>query len=340
MSDRSPMFDYICGFSHQLRIGYPLGEQIPLPQNNIASVVFCGMGGSAIAGDLLGGYAKSTMKIPFFVNRFNKLPAFVNDRTLVIISSYSGNTEETLSCYSEALYRKSPILAITSGGKLRELCVENDNPMITIPGGLPPRAALGYSFSPLYAVFKRYGFIKNTGAEIYKAANSIEKLTGEYSSLDSPPARLAAKLQNKIPIFYAVSSGFEAVVTRFRCQLAENTKTLAFGNCYPELSHNEIVGWGSPKLLKKSIAAVFLGNNLQIDPFKKQADVIKKILKSEKIPVYNISIPTGGKLTGILAFVHFADWLSYHLAVLKGVDPIPIERIDLLKKQMLKIENS
>jgi len=328
------MYDYISGFAGQLRSGYSLGQKAEIPKGDFSAVIFCGMGGSAIGGDLLAGYAKDTMKIPFVVNRYSRLPRWVNENTLVIISSYSGNTEETMGCFWEARERGTRILAITSGGQLGQNCAKDKIPVITIPGGLPPRAALGYSFAPLYALFERFGFINAYKKRLLKAADTVERLTAQFCLPDSAPARLAAKLQNKVPVFYAASQGFEAVVTRFKCQSAENAKTLAFGNCYPELSHNEIVGWGNPAGLKRHLGAVFLDNPAKFDPYRKQAKIIKGILKAEKIPVYTVSVSGDNLLERILSFVHFADWLSYHWAVLQGVDPIPIERIDLLKARM------
>jgi len=328
------MFDYISAFGQQLRTGYNLGKSAALPDCRFTSAIFCGMGGSAIGGDLLAAYARPSMKIPLFINRHNTLPGWVNENTLVIISSYSGNTEETLACFDQALQRKSRILALTSGGKLAELCAEHRHCCIKIPGGLPPRAALGYSFAPLYAVFEQYRFIKSGEKTLMQAAEAVEKLTEDFCRPNGRPARLANKLHNKIPVFYAPAQYFEPVVTRFRCQLAENAKTLAFANTYPELAHNEIVGWGRPYLVEFQLAAVFLQNPAKIDTFLTLADNIKSILKSEKIPVYNINLSGAGLLQKMLGFVHFADWLSYHLAVLKKIDPLPIARIDLLKQKM------
>ena len=328
------MFDYISGFAKQLKEGYNLIETPVLSEGTFNSVILCGMGGSAIGGGLLADYAKPEMTIPFIINRSYRLPGWVNEKTLAIFSSYSGNTEETLSCFDEARKRKIPSLAITSGGELSELCYDADIPIIQIPGGLPPRAALGYSFATLFSLFKRLKFIDTSDDEFESAVELLEKLSAEYSNTAGEPANLAAEIEGKTPVFYADGFRLGAVVSRFRCQLAENAKTLAFGNVFTELNHNEIVGWGIPFTTLEDFAAVFIRDSQSDRRVMEQMRGMKDILQNLGLPVWDVQAAGETSLAKMLALVHYADWLSYHLAVLNGVDPIPIERIDALKESL------
>ena len=330
----SPMYDYICSFSRQLREGYAITQKVDLPSGNYKNVILCGMGGSAIGGDLIAGLAKTSMRIPYQVNRSYMLPNWVNEDTLAIMSSYSGNTGETLSCYSEAVKRGAIVLAVASDGRLERECLENDYPMVKIPGGMPPRAALGYSFGALYGIFTRMGFIAGDSETLAKAADFVADRTDEFMKENSLPAELAKELRDKVAVFYGDGFLHEAVVSRFRCQLAENAKTIAFGNVFPELNHNEIVGWGLPEFTIHKFTAVFLTDETSDDKTAKQMRVTLEILKSLGIATYEIESTGHNPLEKMLCLVHFADWLSYHLAVIKEIDPIPIERIELLKRKL------
>ena len=225
-------------------------------------------------------------------------------------------------------------MAISSGGNLTDMCRDKSIPVISIPGGLPPRAALGYSFAPLFAVFSRLGFIDYDEGDFAAVADYIAELTKIYADEGEEIAELAKNLANKIPVFYADGFKYEAVISRFRGQLAENAKTLAFGNLFPELNHNEIVGWGGPDFTLEKLAPVFIYDDDSHSDVIKQMDAMRDILISLGLGVSGIRASEGPKLIKLLALVHLADWLSYHLAVLKDVDPIHIERIDLLKSKL------
>ena len=334
MNGRDKMFDYISSFSRQLKVGFDIGRKAEIPAGEFKSVLICGMGGSAIGGDLLLGYAKPQMNIPFAVNRGYNLPGWVNQDTLTIFSSYSGNTGETLSCFSESRRAGPPSIAITSGGELGKLCSEKGVSCATIPGGLPPRAALGYSFAALFTIFQRMGFINPAEGETAETVGLMEKLTVDFSRSDSEPADLASRLKGKIPVFYTDGFRLESIVTRCRCQFAENAKTLSFSNVFPELNHNEIVGWGGPGFTRENLSAVFIQDRDSSPEVKLQTRVMKEIISELGVSVYDINSQGESFLARMMSLVHFGDWLSWHLARLLGVDPLPIERIDLLKRKL------
>ncbi len=336
MNEKSPMFDFISGFPGQLEAGYRLGfEAQDLPGGPFDSVAVCGMGGSAIGGDLLLDYARPAMEIPAGVIRGYNLPGWVGENTLALISSYSGNTAETLSCYREAVDRRSLIIGISSGGKLGELCRENGHLLIEIPGGLPPRAALGYSLSPMFALFERLGFINPERDELLTAADFVSRYTKDFSrGSGGAPAELAQALLGKVAAFYADGQRMGAVVTRFRGQLAENSKALSFTHLFPELNHNEIVGWGGPEFTSDNLTAVFLRDSGSDNRVVRQMEAAIEIISGIGVEIREIEAEGDTDLKRILYLVHFADWLSYHLASLYGVDPVPVNRIDILKQRI------
>ncbi|RKY99619.1 MAG: bifunctional phosphoglucose/phosphomannose isomerase, partial [Ignavibacteriae bacterium] len=206
-------------------------------------VVLVGMGGSAISGDLITNYLANELKIPFIVNRSYSLPDFVNENSLVIISSYSGNTEETLSVFEEALKRKCKIAAITSGGQVKKICDEKKLCCINIPIGYQPRYALGLSFFSLLKLLQQLGIIKNQDSTVNQISSLWKKKGEEYSIEENRALSLALELTGFLPIIYSAACLTSAVGYRFKCQLNENSKLHAFSNIIPEMNHNEIIGW-------------------------------------------------------------------------------------------------
>ena len=230
--DPSGMYGLIRGFPDQVREAVRIGTaaEVRLPVRGMRAIVLCGLGGSAIGGDLLKSYLASELEVPFLVNRHYTLPAFVGPSTLVLISSYSGNTEETAAAHREARRRKARILCISSNGLTEKLAREAGTPYIRIPGGLPPRAALGYSFFPLLIALSRLGFIKDKSREIREALRLLDEKSAEYSNPDPAVNRalqLASEMSGRISIVYSSTERFDAVNTRWRGQMAELITSIA-----------------------------------------------------------------------------------------------------------------
>lgn len=261
--DISNMFAAVKGFPDQIREAVRIGSEakVTLAVRGVKNIVLCGLGGSAIGGDLLRSYLASELKVPFAVNRNYTLPAYVGPSTLVIISSYSGNTEETTTAHREAIKRKAKILCISTNGLTEKIAKSTHAPLIKIPGGLQPRAALGYSFFPLLLALSRLGFIKSRPRDIKETLVLLDHKAVEYSSTDAASnlaLQLALKLQGRLGIVYSSTERFDAVNTRWRGQIAENAKALCFGHVLPEMNHNELVGWSIRKDLLKEIQVFFL----------------------------------------------------------------------------------
>jgi glucose/mannose-6-phosphate isomerase len=343
--DESSMLELIESFPEQCQDAKCIGDEFELPQGfkrSYKNIVCTGLGGSAIGADLARSYVAEDARIPVLVNRNYTLPNFVNEDTLVIVSSYSGDTEETLSAYREAISRGSSIIAITSGGKLEKAAKEDDLPCLIIPKGFPPRCALGYSFFPLLAVLVKIGVIKDQAGPIDDTIHNLRKLKDsgigyKVPRKDNPAKKMASEIFGKIPVIYGSSDHIDAVVTRWRGQLAENSKTLSSGHLFPEMNHNEIVGWENPKNVLKECVAIILRDAADHPRISKRMDVTRNILKGDKIKVLEASSSGPGLLARIFSLVYIGDFVSFYLAILNGIDPTPVEKINIMKKELAKV---
>jgi len=340
--DKSKMFELIESFPDQCEDAKRIGYEFELPRNiktEYKNIVFAGLGGSAIGADLVRSYVTRDVNIPFFVNRNYKLPNFAGEDTLVIVSSYSGNTEEILSAYHDAIDKFCEVIAITSGGKLSKTAEDDGVGIITIPAGLPPRAALGYSFFPLLILLSKMGIIKDQAFFIDECIRNLRILKdtrfgGGIKNKDNEAKKIANVLYHKFPVIYAGQDHMDSVVLRWRGQLAENSKTLSSGNLFPEMTHNEIIGWENPTPVLRNSVVVILKDSADHPGVSKRMDVVKNILKKDNIGVIEVKSVGKELLSRIFSLVYMADYVSFYLAILNKVDPSPVERITYMKKKV------
>ena len=335
--DPHGMYGLISNFPSQIREAVQIGTaaRIPIASRGIRNIVLSGLGGSAIGGDLLRTYLADDLEIPFLVNRMYTLPAFVGPGTLVIISSYSGNTEETNAAHREALKRKAKVLCITSGGKTAKLA--GRGPVIRVPGGLPPRAALGYSFFPLLLALAKAGFISDRGKAIRETIGLLEERAALYAEPDSarnPALQLAEKLRGRIGVIYSGAERFDSINTRWRGQIAENGKSLAFGHVIPEMNHNELVGWEVLREPMREMQVFILRDRDDHRRVRIRMDVTKLVLGEHTPRITEVWSEGSSLLARMFSLVYLGDWMSFYLAVLNGVDPTPVTVIDRLKKEL------
>ncbi len=340
--DPSNMYGLIKDFPAQAREAIRIGKDAPitLSVRGIREIVLCGLGGSAIGGDLLKSYLGAELKVPFLVNRHYVLPGFVGPNTLVIISSYSGNTEETNTAHREAVKRKAKILCISSNGMTETLAKRSRTPLIKIPGGLPPRTALAYSFFPLLIALSRLGFVKNKSREIKEALTLLDEKSAEYSNPDPAVNRalqLASSLCGRIGIIYSSTERFDAVNTRWRGQMAENAKTLCFGNVLPEMNHNELVGWKVLKTQMHEAQVIFLRDQGDHPRVQVRMDITKEVIGQYTPHIAEVWSEGTTLLARMLSLVALGDWISYYLAILHREDPRPVAVIDHLKNELAKL---
>ncbi|HHY70901.1 MAG TPA: bifunctional phosphoglucose/phosphomannose isomerase [Thermoanaerobacterales bacterium] len=338
--DKGGMFELIYKFPDHCveAISIAKGSIRGLRFHNIFNVVITGLGGSAIGGDLIRMITADRAQIPIIVNRGYSLPAFVDERTLVVASSYSGNTEETLTAYEHAKSKKAKIMVITTGGKLKKKAMADETPIMTIPGGLPPRAALGFSFFPIFVLFQEQGIGFRKQFDIKNAINLLketrEKYCPEVPEKDNPTKVLAKKLYGKIPVIYGSSNLTDIVAVRWKGQLNENSKHPAFFNVFPELNHNEIMGFEGDDKLLKALEIVVLRSPYESDRIKKRIDITMDILQDKVSGITELWPNGDSALEHMLYHIIFGDYVSAYLAILNRKDPKEIDFIDELKKRM------
>lgn len=340
--DPQDMFGAIYRFADQIQEAIGIGEQINLQNDYSAceNIIVAGMGGSAIGGDVVKTIVNQELKIPFYVIRNYTLPNWVNEKTLVICSSYSGNTEESLSAYEDALKKGAMICGISTGGQLSEKIKSKGFDLITIPGGLQPRAALAYSFVPMLYLLKKIGLISNS--LINDLSNSIISLENkrDVSSVgdaSNPIFKMAKDIYGMIPIIYGITDTTGVVALRWKGQLCENSKMLAYHNEIPEMNHNEIVGWGNNPDLLSELSVIWLKDKNDNERVRARQDITKTLLNDINIMQHEVSAEGENNVERLLDLINYGDWLSYWCAILHNTDPSPVEKINKLKKALEEI---
>lgn len=340
--DPAGMYDLIKNFPLQVAEAITIGKtaRVGLNVRGIEQIVLCGLGGSAIGGDLLRSYLADELTIPFIVHRGYTLPKYVGRKTLVIISSYSGNTEETNACHKEAMRRKARIVCISSGGLVEAMARKAKQPHIKVPGGPSPRAALGYSFFPLLIMLSRLKLIKAKNRDIQETLTLLKRKSEEYSdptSATNYALQLARQLQGRIGIIYSASERFDAVNTRWRGQIAENAKSLAFGHVLPEMNHNELVGWNVLREQMAELQVLFLRDRNDHKRVQIRMEITKRIINEHTARITEVWSEGTTLLARMFSLVYLGDWVSFHLAILNKVDPMPVHVIDYLKSELSKV---
>lgn len=340
--DRFNFCQILLDLPEQCVRAYTIGASKTIPENfrDFKNVVFSGLGGSAIGGDLIRSYLAGEAKIPIIINRNYGLPEFVDDQTLLFVSSYSGNTEETLQAYEEGRKRASRIIVVASGGRLAEFAQRDGTPLVKILPGLPPRAAIGYSFFPALAILTKLGITVDKSSEIQEAIKVLrglrESLSPEAKLGNNKAKQIALAIHGKFPFIYGSNDFFDVVTTRWRTQLAENSKQLCSTHIFPELTHNEIVGWVNPPDLIKDFVVVILRDRADHPRIARRMDITHSIIKEMAAEVIEVWSKGEGLLARIYSLIYIGDFISFYLAVLNGVDPTPVERIDYLKRELGK----
>jgi len=341
--DKSDMLGLLLDFPKQILAAKAIAEaaRIGFQKRDFNKILFLGMGGSAIGADLVKSYLYFESKIPIQVYREYALPGYIDSSTLAFISSYSGNTEETISAYRCAKEKGATLIVISSGGKLKEIAYQDNITFIEIPGNLPPRCALGYlSIIPL-CILAKLGIIKDVGPQVNKVARILEELKEKslkphIGLQDNIAKSVALKLFNKFVVIYSASVHFDVCSLRFRGQLAENAKALASSHFLPEMNHNEIVGWQNPKKLFKDFCVVLLRDKDIPGRVVKRMDITSNILHKEDISIIEIWSRGEDLLSRIFSLIHIGDFISFYLAILYGIDPTPVDRVTYLKNQLAK----
>jgi glucose/mannose-6-phosphate isomerase len=325
------MKTYLENFTSQLEEAILISNNCDFSKINkdkIKNILITGLGGSGISGTIVSELVADNCSVPVFVNKDYSLPAFVNENTLLLICSYSGNTEETISVLNSAISKKPQIICVSSGGSISETAKTHDFCLIKIPGGHPPRASFGYPLVQLLNIFETLGLSKtNYNVEI---PNFISLTNTDKEQIISESLLLAQKLHKKIPVIYCIN-GTEGIAIRFRQQINENSKMLCWHQVIPEMNHNELVGWVEKN---DDLAVVALRTDYDHHRSVKRLEICKNIINPLANSFSEIKAKGNSKTEQALYLVHFTDWVSCHLADLKKVDPIEVNIINRLKNEL------
>jgi glucose/mannose-6-phosphate isomerase len=301
------------------------------------------MGGSAISADLARNYISINhpeIELPVTIIRNYNIPVWVDSQTLAIGISYSGNTEETLSCFAQAMQKTSHLAAIASGGRLKEICIEQNIPFIEVPSGYQPRAALGYLFFSILIFllnnFCRVCQVSKALIEFQLLADFLENRGQLYAKIseDNHAIQIAEKIYNKIPIIYSSSDVLDIVNLRWRGQIQENSKNLAFGNLLPEMNHNEINSFQNPGDLLSKFTLILLSEKSDNPKITERLNAVEKLLSKRCETILKIESNEEMLLVRLFDLIYLADWVSFYLALLNNEDPTPIPLISELKEIM------
>tara|TARA_Y100001970_G_scaffold134792_1_gene165884 strand:+ start:8670 stop:9710 length:1041 start_codon:yes stop_codon:yes gene_type:complete len=341
MIDKENMYNAIWNFPDNLSDALSLSNNIK-PRTNYAeinNILIVGMGGSAIGADILSTLEKDNMNIPFFISRDYTVPNWVNKHTLVICSSYSGNTEETLSSLDDALNKGAQVCGITTGGLLEDNLKSLDKDVIHIPKGMQPRAALAYSVIIIILFLKKIKLL-NTKIDnwLNDSIKSIKKNRDLYKidSNKNPTFKLAEKIYNKIPIIYSNSTSYGVAAFRLKGQLNENSKMLCYCSELPEMNHNEIVGWENNHIFFKHLFVIWLNDQSDNDRVKYRQKITQSIIAEKGVEQTIIQMDEKCFQSRLLNMIHYLDWLSYWCAIKHNTNPTPVKNIDKLKAELKK----
>ncbi|MGA3191175.1 MAG: bifunctional phosphoglucose/phosphomannose isomerase [Candidatus Bathyarchaeia archaeon] len=311
----------------QFKIGYPKPEVI----------IVAGMGGSAIGGELLKDWARDRLAIPVDVCREYHLPAYANKNTLVLATSYSGETEETLNVFLEALKRNCMIICISSGGALTEFAGKLSIPHLLVPSGMAPRATLPYLFMPLLGILEKMGLAAGVDTEFSETVRVLKRISSENSPErplnDNFSKKLAANVDGTVPAVYGFGF-YRAVAQRLKTQFNENSKNLAKWESLPELNHNEIVGWEAAKEFAKLFSVVFIRDAEEPKEIRQRIEFTKETVGKGAVKLFEVWSSGKSSLARMSSVICVGDFTSVYLAVLRGIDPTPVRTIVLLKERL------
>jgi glucose/mannose-6-phosphate isomerase len=321
--------DFTNQIAHAIVIGnsYSPSEK----RRKLSNVLISGLGGSGIGGTIAAEVAASEALVPIVTNNGYFIPGFVDDETLFLACSYSGNTEETVNSTNLAYEKGAKIVVISSGGKLKEMAEEHGWDYIGIPGGQPPRASLGLSFPQVLYALHLHGIISKKFEKELEA--TIKLLDDNEDAIKKEALEATEKLYGKIPVIYA-ADGFGGVATRFRQQINENSKMLCWHHVIPEMNHNELVGW---RTKNDDLAVVLFRNESDYKRIQARMDINKGTFAEYTNTTVEIWSKGQSDLQRSLYLIHIGDWITYFLAEKKGIDETEVKVIDHLKGELAKL---
>ena len=319
-------------FPDQLKEAVAISNASNLKPNGkiIANVLITGLGGSGIGGKIVADFLKPIAKVPIGTNNDYHIPAYVGPNTLVIVSSYSGNTEETLQAMNEALAAGAEVACITSGGTVESISKEKGLNHIVVPGGNPPRACLGYSLVQQFKLLQHYGIHDLDFVNEIQAATNL--IIEDADFIKTEARAQAERFKGKTPVIYS-SPAYEGVIVRLRQQLNENSKTLCWHHIIPEMNHNELVGWGGGR---SEYEVLLFRTDDDYNRTSVRMDISSEVI-SKKTQMHTFHAKGESQIQRMIYLINYGDWISWYLSEINGVDAIEIDVINHLKSELSKI---
>ena len=335
--DKSGMLNFSINAAEHYREAAKNAERIIIDYPKPSNIVVAGLGGSAIGGDLLKDWAKTQLSIPIEVSREYRLPAYANKKTLVFITSYSGDTEETLSSLLDALKRKCMIYCISSGGALLKYAQKHKVPYLQVPSGMPPRGAFPYMLLPLLVYLEKAGLVKSIREELNETFSLLEKIS-EDNGPEKPANEnfakgLAQNIGESTPVIYGFGY-YRSVAQRFKQQFNENSKSAAKWEFFPELDHNEIVGWEGRGEQCRWYSIILIRDVDEPAEIESRIEATKQIMERRGLIIVDLEAQGKSPLAKMVSTIVVGDFTSVYLSVLRGEDPTPVKTITTLKNTL------
>ncbi len=327
-SSTDPMYQAIVGLSGQFKISREITKKLDLAgleQKSFKSFTLAGMGGSTLTGEFVVDYLRD-FSVPFYVLRDYRLPNYLGKEDLILCSSYSGNTEETLAVFQEALSRQIPVIVLAHGGRLRELASKNRVPCLEIPTCVQPRQGLGNFFVSIVTLLERLGQLPSQEKVFQHLASFLDT---EQSTSEQTGKKLSLLLKGRMPIIYGpiqLTGACNAIKIKFN----ENCKITSFFNVFPEINHNEMIGWTKPLFVG---TLIYLVSQTMSERLRQRMDITEEIVR-DKIPVMRLDLKGGAPLLEMFHAVQLGDFITYYLAQQMGVEPAPVPMIEEFKKKL------
>ncbi|MFZ1280799.1 MAG: bifunctional phosphoglucose/phosphomannose isomerase [Ignavibacteriaceae bacterium] len=333
--DPQNQFDVLVNSYKQIEFAWNNEVKISnINATEISNIIVSGLGGSAISADLMRNFLCDELSVPYIVNRNYNLPKFANKNTLFVASSYSGNTEETISALHQAIKLGCKIVCITTGGEVEEIARMNNLSCIKVQPGFQPRYALGLSFFSLLKVFQEIKLIGNQNSVVEKILSNWKTNGSKFTKEGNEAITFAESLVGFIPVIYSVSDSTNSVGYRFKCQVNENAKLHAFHHEIPEMNHNEIIGWESYQEKQFHAKIVNIVDETYHSQIQKRFSILKDIFSKTGVEIISIKSNEENFKVRLLDLIYLADWISYYLGVLRGFDPSEIDNIHTLKEKL------
>jgi len=335
--DKNDMLSFCVDAPKHYSMAAKLAEKLSISYPKPRTIIMAGMGGSAIGGELLKDWSRDRLDVPVEVCREYSLPAYADKNALVIIVSYSGETEESLSVFLDALKRKCMIVCISSGGKLHDFAEKLNVPHLCVPSGIAPRATLPYLFMPMPILLKKLGLVSEVSSEVSETTRILKQMSDANSPRkplkDNFSKALASNICGTVPVVYGFGF-YRAVAQRFKTQFNENSKVPAKWEYFPELNHNEVVGWEAANELAKCFSVILIRDEDEPEPIKQRIEATKELMCKQSLHVFEVHASGKNSLAKMCSVVCLGDFTSVYLAVLRGIDPTPVKTISVLKEKI------